>query len=115
MNKRRNVQSSSGILHAVVLVVSAVILAAGGVLHAYAKNRQVEVTREIDASRGRIDETNEAIKMMQVKIDRKLNRHIIRASLAERGSDLSSIPSQVVEVISPIGAEEKSMAKTNPN
>lgn len=115
MNKRRNVHSSFGFIHAVVLVLSAVVLASGGIMHAYAKNRQVEVTREMDATRGRIDETNEAIKMVQVKIDRKLNRHIIRAALAERGSDLSAIPSQAVEVISPNTSNAKTVAKTNPN
>ncbi len=81
-----------------ILIVTA-LLGTGGVLHAVMKNRQVVVAREIDEAQNRIEEAGETMKMVQVKIDRKLNRHMIRAELADRGSALVQIPSSAVEVV----------------
>ena len=48
MNRRRT-ESSTPAMVFFALILAAVIAAAGGVLHAYYKNRQVQVSREIDA------------------------------------------------------------------
>ena len=83
----------------IALVFIGVLLAGGGVGHAILKNCQVSVAREIDSAERRIEETQENMKMVQVKIDRKLNRHMIRADLANRDSQLVAIPSQDIEVV----------------
>ncbi len=75
------------------------------------KNRQVVVAREIDDAQNRIEEAEETMKMVQVKIDRKLNRHMIRAELADRGSELEQIPSSAVEVVT---SASTAIAQTTP-
>ncbi|WP_018969509.1 hypothetical protein [Rubritalea marina] len=95
----------------IALVVLGAMLATGGVMHAILKNAQVQTAREIDAAERRIEETQENIKMVQVKIDRKLNRHMIRADLENRDSQLVSIRSQDIEVITIPAA---SFATTSP-
>ena len=94
-----------------MILVIAALLGTGGVLHAVMKNRQVVVAREIDGAQNRIEEAEETMKMVQVKIDRKLNRHMIRAELADRGSELKPIPSTAVEVVTTATA---SIAQTTP-
>ncbi len=111
MNKKRSQANQSNTLHIVMILVVAGLLSTGGVLHAVMKNRQIEVAREIDNAQGRIEASEENIKMVQVKIDRKLNRHMIRAELADRGSELVAIPSHAVEVVTPATA---SVAQTTP-
>lgn len=111
MNKRRSQTNQFASLHLVMIIVIATLLATGGVLHAFMKNRQVVVAREIDSAQVRIEEAEETMKMVQVKIDRKLNRHMIRAELDDRGSELEQIPSHVVEVVTPATA---TVAQTTP-
>lgn len=100
MNKRRSETNHFGSLHIVMILIVAALLGTGGVLHAVMKNRQVVVAREIDDAQNRIEEAEETMKMVQMKIDRKLNRHMIRAELADNGSELQQIPSSAVEVVS---------------
>ncbi|MFC4991105.1 hypothetical protein [Rubritalea tangerina] len=111
MNQRRTQSNQSHTIHIVMVIVIGMLLATGGVLHAVMKNRQVEVAREIDAAKSQIEEAEETMKMVQVKIDRKLNRHMIRAELASRGSELKQIPSQAVEVVT---TASTSVAQTTP-
>lgn len=112
MNKRRSEMTPFASIHVVMLIIVTVMLATGGVLHAYMKNRQIEVAREIDSTNSRIIETEENMKVVQMKIDRKLNRHMIRAELASRDSDLQPILSQDVEVITPPTNDAGSVATT---
>lgn len=113
MNKKRSETNQFGSLHIVMLIIVTALLATGGVLHVYMKNRQVMVAREIDATTKRMEETEEGMKMVQVKIDRKLNRHMIRAELADRGSSLQPIPSRALEVVNP-AVIAASVAQTTP-
>lgn len=113
MNKKRSEINHFASLHVVMLLMVTLLLATGGVLHAYMKNRQIEVAREIDATQTRIIESEEEMKMVQMKIDRKLNRHMIRAELASRGSDLTQIPSSAVEVVTPSRVDVGSVAQTD--
>ena len=99
MNQKKIQKTDSNPLHMIALIVIGLLLATGGVGHAILKNRQVSVAREIDNAECRIEEANETMKMVQVKIDRKLNRHMIRADLANRDSQLVAIPSQDIEVV----------------
>ena len=111
MNQNKRQKSDSNPLHMIALIVIGLLLATGGVGHAILKNRQVSVAREIDSAERRIEESNETMKMVQVKIDRKLNRHMIRADLANRDSQLVPIPSQDIEVVTIATA---SFAKVSP-
>lgn len=83
-----------------MILLITVLLMTSGTMYVIVKNRQVSVAREIDASQNRIEEVNETMKMVQVKIDRQLNRYIIRSKLVGQGSELQSIPSHAIEVIS---------------
>lgn len=83
-------------------------------MHAYVKNRQVEVAREMDKTRQRTDSHYEEIKHLQVNIDRKENRHIIRTQLAEQGSSLCKIGPHAIEVINPAPSNSKSVASSTP-
>jgi len=47
VNRRRKVKPHLGFGTIVFLIVAAVMLAAAGVFHAYVKNRQINVAREI--------------------------------------------------------------------
>lgn len=98
----------------VILITAALLLAGGGVMHAYAKNCQVQVAREIDASQSRAEEYLENVKMLQVKIERKQNRHTIRDELARRDSHLCAISSQDIEVVEPIGSASEPVASSTP-
>lgn len=112
MNKKRSEINHFASLHVVMLIMITVLLATGGVLHAFMKNRQIEVAREIDSTKSNIVEIEEEMKMVQMKIDRKLNRHMIRAELASRDSDLTRIPSSAVEVVTPSRIDAGSVAQT---
>ena len=112
MNKKRSSINHFASLHVVMLIIVTVLLATGGVLHAFMKNRQIEVAREIDATNSRMVETEETMKMVQVKIDRKLNRHMIRNELSNRESALITIPSTAVEVVTPPRTDAGSVAQT---
>ncbi len=111
MNQKKIQKTDSNPLHMIALIVIGLLLATGGVGHAILKNYQVSVAREIDSTERRIEETNETMKMVQVKIDRKLNRHMIRADLANRDSLLVPIQSQDIEVVTNGTA---SFAKVSP-
>lgn len=76
----------------VLLIVTMMIVAAGGVIHAIYKNRQVQVKREIDAIERRIGQYRSEIAGTQVRADRLLNRFAIRQQLKSAGSPLRPIP-----------------------
>lgn len=97
-----------------ILIGAAFMLAVAGVMHAYVKNRQVEVAREIDETQRHIEEIQEQTKLILVNKDRKLNRHLIRNELSERGSELCSIPPQVVEVVEPATGSGDAVAVSTP-
>ena len=113
MNKKRSDITQFTSIHIVMLAIVGILLATGGVMHAYMKNSQIEVAREIDATLSSMEESEESMKMVQMKIDRKLNRHMIRAELADRGSKLQPIPSRAVEVVTPAKAVGSSVAQTS--
>ena len=113
MNRRRNEERPSfSIFFAVIL--SAVIVAAGGVLHAFYKNRQVTITREIDATDRRIEQYRLDIRTTEMRMDQLLNRYVIRKQIEENGSTLRPIPMGVVEQIDPAKSSRHSVASTEP-
>ncbi len=83
------------------LIAAAIVAAAGGVLHAYYKNRQIQTAREIDAVERRIGQYQLDIETLRMRMDERLNRFAIRAELEAVGTDLVPIPLGVVEEVDP--------------
>ncbi len=119
MNRHRNRQRRLSIPEATLLVMAGVVLMAGGFLHAWMRNSQVEVRREIDKAERRISDHEDTINSLQVKIDRKLNIYQIRDDLVKARSELCEVPASAVEIISPndlppAGKEGRSLAHATP-
>ena len=113
MNRRRNeTRPSFSIFFAVIL--SAVIVAGGGVLHAFYKNRQVTITREIDATDRRIEQYHLDIRTTEMRMDQLLNRFVIRKQIEENGSTLRPISMGVVEQIDYANSNRHSVASSEP-
>ncbi|MFC5050215.1 hypothetical protein ACFPK9_06295 [Rubritalea spongiae] len=114
MNKKRSQTSQFSSIHIVMVIVVTALLATGGVLHAFIKNRMLVVDREIQNSSKRIEECEKNIEVVQMKISRELNRPMVRAELAARGSELKPIPSQAIEVVDSSTTSVASVAQTAP-
>jgi hypothetical protein len=98
MNRRRN-ESRTPATVFFSLILAAAIAAAGGVLHAYYKNRQIQVAREIDAIDRRVEQCRLDIRTTDMRSDQLLNRFAIRKQIEERGSSLRPIPTGAIEEI----------------
>ena len=113
MNRRRDEpRTSVSVILAVIL--AAAISAAGGVLHAYYKNRQVQITREIDAIDRRVEHCRLEIRTTEMRMDQLLNRFVIRKQLEDNGSDLRPIALNAVEEIDPAPPARRSVAAVAP-
>lgn len=113
MNRRRD-QPRTPAFVIFSIVLAACIVTSGGVMHAYYKNRQVQLSREIDATERRIGECRKDISTIVMRKDELLNRFAIRKQLEENGSDLRPIPLSVVEEIDPAPSQHPSMASAAP-
>jgi hypothetical protein len=113
MNRRRDEpRTSTFTIFAVILAFG--IIAAGGVLHAYYKNTQIQVSREIDAIDRRVEHCRLDIRTTEMRMDLLLNRFVIRKQLEENGSSLRPIPHSVIEEIDPAPPSRRSVASAAP-
>jgi hypothetical protein len=113
MNRRRDEsRTPASVFFAVIL--AAAIIAAGGVLYAYYKNRQIQISREIDAIDRRVEHCRLDIRTTEMRMDQLLNRFVIRQQLEENGSDLRPISISVVEEIDPAPPARRSVASAAP-
>ena len=113
MNRRRDEpRTSFSVIFAVIL--AAAICAAGGVLHVYYKNRQIQITREIDAIDRRVEHCRLDIRTTEMRMDQLLNRFVIRKQLEENGSSLRPISLSAVEEIDPAPPSRRSVAAATP-
>lgn len=113
MNRRRNeTRTPASVFFA--LILAAAIAAAGGVLHAFYKNRQVQVSREIDAIDRRIEQQRLDIRTIEMRSDQLLNRFVIRKQIEENGSSLRPIPMGVAEEVDPTASSRHSVASAVP-
>lgn len=92
------------------LILGAAILAAGGVLHVYYKNRQIQVNREIDAIEKRVEHCRYDIRTTEMRMDQLLNRFAIRQQLEQNKSRLRPITVAVVEEVDPSGPARRNVA-----
>jgi hypothetical protein len=99
MNKHRKNDRGFSVSEMIILCVAGVILMAGGVYHAWLKNSQVDVAREMDRSQRRINDHKGEINSLQVKIDKKLNIYQLRDDLNKCGSRLVLLPVSAIERI----------------
>lgn len=96
------------------IIIGAAISAAGGVLHAYYKNQQVKISREIDATERRIEQTRLEIRTTEMRMDQLLNRFVIRQQLADHGSRLKPIPVNVIEEIESQTSPQRAVVAISP-
>ena len=113
MNRRRNEAATSALV-IFSLILAATIAAGGGVLHAYYKNRQIQVAREIDSIDRRVVQYRLDIQTTEMRMDQLLNRFAIRKQIEENGSLLRPIPTGVCEAITPESVVRPSVASTVP-
>lgn len=99
MNKHKTNERGFSFLEIVILSVAAVILMTAGVGHAWLKNSQVETVREMDRSQRRINDHEDVINSLQVKIDKKLNIYQLRDDLEKVHSELVMLPVSAIEKI----------------
>lgn len=110
--RRHNPRVSGAMLFAIV--VGASISAAGGVLHAFYKNHQVQISRKIDATERRIEQWRLEIRTAEMRMDQLLNRFVIRQQLEENGSRMKPIPVRAIEEISPNYPTRRDVAIASP-
>ncbi len=113
MNRRRNEpRTPVSVFFAVILAT--VIVAGGGVLHAFYKNRQIQITREIDAIDQRVEQYRLDIRTTEMRMDQLLNRFVIRKQIEDNGSLLRPIPLDAIEEIDAAPSGRHSVASTAP-
>lgn len=111
MNKHRHKERRLSFAEVVVLVLAAVVLMAGGFIHAWIKNSHVEVMRDVDQAEQRIGDHEDAINSLQVKIDKKLNIYQLRDDLERADSRLVLVPASSIEVIPAYSPDRRMQAK----
>ncbi len=89
----------------VTLILAALVVVSGGVMHAVYKNSQVQTERLIDQAEKRIDQTQVQIRMIDVHMDKMLDRFEMKDRLKEAGSTLMAITPAAIEEVDPTQAE----------
>ncbi len=113
MNRRRNEEKTPFLIF-FALFMAAVIAAGGGVLHAYFKNRQVQISREIDATERNIVQCRLDIRTSEMRMDLLLNRFVIRKQVQQNGSLLRPIVMSVIEEVGDVAPGRQSVASATP-
>ncbi len=110
MNAKRTKKKNLRISELLLLGLGAVILAAGGIMHVYATNKEIDIARKIDATKKEIDELYADANMTHVKIDRNLDRFIMKEDLLASGSALRETDPSQVEIVKPGKDAEEGIA-----
>lgn len=85
----------------VTLILAALVVVSGGIMHAVYKNSQVQTERLIDQAEKRIDQTRVQIRMIDIHMDKTLDRFEMKDRLRETGSTLVAITPNTVEQVHP--------------
>jgi hypothetical protein len=101
MNAKRTKKKNFSISELVLLGLAAVILTAGGIMHVYASNKQIDTARKIDAVQKEIGKFKAGVNMTNVKIDRNLDRYLMKEDLLARGSALRETDPSQLEIVKP--------------
>ncbi|MEY4244167.1 MAG: hypothetical protein RLZZ245_1752 [Verrucomicrobiota bacterium] len=113
MNRRRN-ETRTPASAFIALFLAAVIAASGGVLHAFYKNRQIQISREIDAIDRRVEQYALDVRNTEMRMDLLLNRFVISKQIEEGGSLLRPIPVSAIEQVDPAITTRHSVASAQP-
>lgn len=100
MNRRRNEKRPSAMVY-VAIILAAAISIGGVIAHAYFKNRQIQVNRQITEVENSIGQYRLDINVTKMRMDELLNRFAMRKQLEDLGSDLRPIPSGFAEDLDP--------------
>ena len=114
MNRRKQQPNKISFCAIISVILTVTIGAAGGVLYAYYKNRQIQITREIDEISRNIEHCRLEIRTTDMRTDQLLNRYLIRKRLEEQGSRLRPISVAVVEEIQVKPKKPDSVASASP-
>lgn len=85
----------------ITLILAALVVVTGGVMHAIYKNSQVKTERLIDQAEARIDQTKVKIRMVEVNLDKMLDRFEMKDRLKESGTSLVTITPADTEEVQP--------------
>ena len=85
----------------ITLLLAALVMVCGGVMHAVYKNQQVRTDRLIDEAEKRIEASRTKISMVEVRMDGLLDRYNLKERLVHTGSDLMAVTPKDVEEIVP--------------
>ena len=113
MNRRRN-ENRTPVMVFFALFLATAIVAGGGILHAYFKNRQVQISREIDATVRRVEQCRLDIRTTEMRMDRLLIRFEIRKQMEQNGSSLRPIVMGVIEEVDDKASSRHSVASAIP-
>lgn len=86
------------------LILAALVVVSGGVMFAVYKNSQVKTERLIDQAEARIDQTKVKIRMVEVNLDKMLDRFEMKDRLKESGTSLVTITPADIEEVRPARA-----------
>lgn len=70
-------------------------------MHVYASNKDIDTARKIDAAKKEIGEYYAGVNMTNVKIDRSLDRYLMKEDLYARGSILRETDPSQLEIVKP--------------
>jgi len=70
-------------------------------MHVYASNKEIDTARKIDAAQKEIDEYYAGVSMINVKMDRNLDRYLMKEDLLARGSKLRETDPNQLEIVDP--------------
>lgn len=113
MNRRRN-EPRTPVSAYFAIILGGVIMTAGGVLHVFYKNRQIQVSREIDAIERHVEQCRLDIRTTDMRMDQLLNRFVIRKQIVENGTSLRPIPLSAIEEIDSTASGRHSVASAAP-
>ncbi|MEK7951362.1 hypothetical protein [Luteolibacter soli] len=105
MNRLRS-EPTTHISVFITLILAALVVIAGGIMHAVAKNSQVQVERQIDQAQKRIEQTKVQIRMVEVRTDKMLDRFEMKERLKQSASGLVSITPADIEEVRPLPAAQ---------
>jgi hypothetical protein len=85
----------------ITLLLAALVMVCGGVMHAVYKNKQVRTDRLIDQAEKRIEANRTKMRMVEVRMDGLLDRYEMKDRLNHSGSMLLAVTPEHVEEIVP--------------
>jgi hypothetical protein len=99
MSRRRSEPQKSNVSAFVALALAALVATTGGAMHAIFRNGQIKTEHKIAEARKRIEEHRLDIQMIEVRMERLMDRYEIREQLEIAGSPLEPVVHHVVERI----------------